>query len=29
MEVLADGRRIDFHLQPERENRFGCFTLLK
>jgi hypothetical protein len=29
MEVLADSRRIDFHLQPELKNRSGCFTLLK
>jgi hypothetical protein len=29
MEVLADSRRIDFHLQPGRENRSGCFISSK
>jgi hypothetical protein len=28
MEVLADGRQIYFHLQPEREQRSGCFIFL-
>jgi hypothetical protein len=28
MEVLADGRQIHFHLQPEREKPFRLFYFL-